>query len=385
MNNLKRRFERSRLSSEQKERIIDYAYEQRQKTKSLVPIVLPSFIGLALLLLFLNIGGASNSQQTTANGEAVIRSTNFYLNTCNMILIVGNMMYIWRLIEGGIWKVSDKVRARLQKMYIFLIIAAIVLYSVVDGYIGLTSYYKEIMFMLLLMMLVTLVIFCKTDAISGPGVVRYPTLLIFSSAILIASNVFLYTIDATVKVNATVTFFGFPTEVSWETYHLGSAGAMLFAGGCVLLIISLKKYRSLTLALIFAFHSGMPQIVEYIQQSYFAKGVEAIAYENDGRCQFLEETQGFIDFHCELTLQNKSKEPVTFELEFVDTQLSEGDEPILEYFNEAGPFVYTLDAHESRVIRIDDQLDMRNSERGIFEGESYINFKLKDEYSVVIY
>ena len=383
MNDLKARFNKSRLTIQQKTRIVEEV-QQTKKQFNWLPVILPSFIALVLLLTWLTINSSALPTQTTAATSGQIISQNFYLNGCNVLLIIGNLLYILKLIKDGQWKMSPKLRAVVEKSYIFIIIGAIFFYSSIDAYVGMYSYYKEIMFMLLLLMLVMLAIFCPTDAVAGKGVIHFKWLLWLSSIGYAISFVMSLTIDPLNYLQATTTFFSFPLKIQGESYMYGTIGGTLFVMSLVGVFVSLKKYRALTLAILVLVPSAGPQIWSNVHQSLFAEGVKAIDYANDSYCEYESVTDGIIDFRCTLTLHNKSSNPVTFELEFLDAQKFEDDKHF-EWFNLAGPFTYQLKANEQKTLTIEDRIDMRQVEGELYSGSGTVNFILKDEQHEVVY
>ena len=383
MNDLKARFNKSRLTIQQKTRIVEEV-QQTKKQFNWLPVILPSFIALVLLLTWLTINSSALPTQTTAATSGQIISQNFYLNSCNVLLIIGNLLYILKLIKDGQWKMSPKLRVVVEKSYIFIIIGAIFFYSSIDAYVGMYSYYKEIMFMLLLLMLVMLAIFCPTDAVAGKGVIHFKWLLWLSSIGYAISFVMSLTIDPLNYLQATTTLFSFPLKIQGESYMYGTIGGTLFVMSLVGVFVSLKKYRALTLAILVLVPNAAPHIWSNVHQSLFAEGVEAIDYANDSYCEYDTVTEGIIDFRCTLTLHNKSSNPVTFELEFLDAQKFEDDKHF-EWFNLAGPFTYQLKANEQKTLTIEDRIDMRQVEGELYSGSGTVNFILKDEQHEVVY
>ena len=383
MNDLKARFNKNRLTIQQKTRIVEEV-QQTKKQFNWLPVILPSFIALVLLLTWLTINSSALPTQTTAATSGQIISRNFYLNGCNVLLVIGNLLYILKLIKGGQWKMSPKLRVVVEKGYIFIIIGAIFFYSSVDAYVGMYSYYKEIMFMLLLLMLVMLAVFCPTDAVAGKGVIHFKWLLWLSSIGYAISFVMSLTIDPLNYLQATTTLFSFPLKIQGESYMYGTIGGTLFVMSLVGVFVSLKKYRALTLAILVLVPSAAPHIWSNVYQSLFAEGVEAIDYANDSYCEYETVTEGIIDFRCTLTLHNKSSNPVTFELEFLDAQKFEDDKHF-EWFNLAGPFTYQLKANEQKTLTIEDRIDMRQVEGELYSGSGTVNFILKDGQHEVVY
>ena len=383
MNDLKARFNKSRLTIQQKTRIVEEV-QQTKKQFNWLPVILPSFIALVLLLTWLTINSSALPTQTTAATSGQIISQNFYLNGCNVLLIIGNLLYILKLIKGGQWKMSPKLRVVVEKSYIFIIIGAIFFYSSIDAYVGMYSYYKEIMFVLLLLMLIMLAVFCPTDAVAGKGVIHFKWLLWLSSIGYAISFVMSLTIDPLNYLQATTTLFSFPLKIQGESYMYGTIGGTLFVMSLVGVFVSLKKYRALTLAILVLVPNAAPHIWSNVHQSLFAEGVEAIDYANDSYCEYDTVTEGIIDFRCTLTLHNKSSNPVTFELEFLDAQKFEDDKHF-EWFNLAGPFTYQLKANEQKTLTIEDRIDMRQVEGELYSGSGTVNFILKDEQHEVVY
>ncbi|MER1999010.1 MAG: hypothetical protein ABS882_04475 [Lysinibacillus sp.] len=384
MNDLQRRFNKSRLTLQQKARIVEEV-KHKKTTFRLVPIIVPIFLLLAVLFTLLSLQTAPLDGQTTAAYSSQVLSLNYYLNTVNILLIIGNVMYILKLIKDGQWKMSAKRRAVIEKIYILFVIVAIVGYTIIEVYIGTSSYYKEIMFMLLLLMLVVLVVCCPTDAVAGKGVIRYKYLLILSVFVYAVSFVMSLMIDRMTYLDATMTMFTFPLKHGHDQYMFGTIGAILFIGSLMGLFLTLKKYRALTLALLLLLPTAVPQVWNNIHQSLFAQGVEAIDYKHDGYCELGPDEYGGTTFYCEMTLHNKSSEAVTFELEFLDLGGFDDGEKMFELLNVAGPFVYTLAADDQKKIIIEDEIDLRQQGAQFHGGGGFVHFILKDGQREIVY
>lgn len=379
MNELQKRFNKKVLSSQQKQLIIEEASRSNRGFK-FIPIVVPSFVLVLVVLILATLNGESGQRTTAATGEEII-SMNFFLNMCNILLIIGICMHIVKLMKDGQWRLHEKWGRYIQKTAAVWIIIAITIYSVIDAYIGIGTYYKEILFVLLLLFLLSLYIFFPSNSVSGPGVIMNKVIFGFAIVGIVIGCIINWTIEPLDRINSTSLAFNFPTNVNEESYPIGKIGLFLFTVCVILLMGTLKKYRALTLSLIFFILHAVPGTVNYVQQTFFAENAGAIYAYHDGRCHYQDNFQGVIDYHCEVTLKNRSNESATFTLEMYEPH-ADDQYATIDVLNAEGPFTYTLKAKEKKKIVIEGQLSMAHlPSHQLYSGYTSIYLKIFDSKS----
>lgn len=380
MNELQKRFAKKVLSPQQKKLIVEEASRSNRGFK-FIPIVVPSFFVILAVLFLATLNDQSLKETTSATGGGII-SMNFFLNMCNILLIIGVCMHIVKLMKDRQWLLPKKWGRFVPKTAIIWIVVAIIGYSIVDAYIGGGSYYKEILFALLLLLLLTLYIIFPSDSISGSRAIINK--IIFTLAIIgiLVSFIINWTIDPLDRINATSIVFNFPTNVNWEPYRIGKIGAFLFVMCTILLIGTLKKYRAITLAMLFFILHAVPGTINYVQQTFFAENAGAIYSYNDGSCHYQGNSHGVIDYNCKVTLKNRSNESATFTLELYEPHADE-QYATIDVLNMEGPFTYTFKPKEKLVVVIEGQLSMAHlpSQRQLYSGNTPIYLKIFDSKS----
>ncbi|WP_117170119.1 hypothetical protein [Paraliobacillus sediminis] len=204
--------------------------------------------------------------------------------------------------------------------------------------------------------------------------------LISSVIILGLCMVLFLTFPNNVMFDARTTFMLFPISDNDGYNLLGIIGAILFIVAMILLAIGLEKYRVRTIIVVVILYSILPTVLITIYQETFASGIEAISYDGEGNCDFNYVSKDLLDAECNLVLQNKSNEAVTFELEFLDTFYREDEGRMASLMNIAGPYSITIEANQEKNINLKKSLDVSDVPKHFEGATSYgIHIKLIEE------
>ena len=362
MNDLKKRFMQERLSKEQKQKIIDNA-NQPTKRFHTVYVVLPIFIVLACLFLML-LG------EPTVNLTTAATPFNFswqFSHVINIILLI------------ILYKFLNKKLPKMAEVFTVTLIGYIILAAI----IGDNSPFKEIVTILLALFIVWQgIIRSKTS--DGSNIKNKH--LLYIAPIALGISFFMYmAIDPIDKLEANMLIFGFPIQNRAGYLWFSCIGLFLMTGGMAGILSNLTRGRLRVFLVIMISYFTLPQVLTSLYQETFAEGVKAIHYKDDGSCHYYEESENELYFNCVFTLQNRSNDNVTFELFFFEPQLFETEVTTLDFFNLAGPFVYTLGKNETSQIMIEEVIDVTNIESQPYAGEIHhgVHFRLMDEENVV--
>lgn len=201
---------------------------------------------------------------------------------------------------------------------------------------------------------------------------------LISSVVLLAISMALYFPYPNNKlIGAGVVFMSFPVQNADGIVWKGIFGSILFLVGMALLIYGLKKFYVVFAILVLFAYALLPGYLIKGYQQTLASGIGAVSYDNDGKCAFdtLEDTR--MTGKCSLTLKNHSKEPVTFELEFIDSIMSTNDARMESLLNIEGPYVITIEGKHEEFIQLDEVIDVADVPNHFYSGStSVINFKL---------
>lgn len=205
---------------------------------------------------------------------------------------------------------------------------------------------------------------------------------LFGSVVLLVICMYLYfPFPNNVMLDARSTFMSFPIRNHDGYIWGGIIGSILFVIAMILLFIGMKKYHFRAIVIVIIFYAALPSFLIMLYQETLADGIEAIAYDGNGKCDFEFVSEDLLNGECELVLRNRSNKDVTFELEFLDSTFYREDEVRMEsLMNVAGPFLITIEANQKRPIHFKELLDLSDVPKHIQgSGESlYVNIKLSD-------
>lgn len=129
--------------------------------------------------------------------------------------------------------------------------------------------------------------------------------------------------------------------------------------GVYLLATSLEKYRVRLVFLALFLYFTLPLFTINVYQNTFASGVYAIDYDIDSSdCKFEQLDDKRVDVICHLPFENLSDDEVRFDIRFFNTTLFEETYKLVPLMNEDGPYEISLQGHESKVVRIQTELEV---------------------------
>ena len=373
MNELQKRFAKKSLSPQQKRLIVEAAKEQHKPKMRLVPFVGTGFIVVLAAVLLLVFSQGSSSMTTAALDDKVL-SQLYFLNLCNLALIVAVSLYVRKLLHQKGRAMSPLV----QSLFPVLVIALLIGYLIVESNIGDRTYYKELMFLILFVLITTLSVWFPLEWFNTLRAFKSKLLFAVAWVLLIPSFIISWTIDPLKRMQANTLLFEFPLNIDGAPYVLGNIGAWLFVLGIILLLISINRYRIIAFVVTLFILLATPGTVAYVKQTFFAENAAAVHYLQDGYCKYDYWMNGSIDFSCSFTLTNRSNEPATFNVEIVEVDRDLQD--IIDKMNAAGPFTYTLQPKEQRFVEFDEytqSVDFTNDMQG--GGEMKVNLKIFDD------
>jgi hypothetical protein len=141
----------------------------------------------------------------------------------------------------------------------------------------------------------------------------------------------------------------------------------------------MKKYHFRTIVIVLIVYAILPYLLITMYQETLAKGITAISYDGNGKCNFNDEGKGLVNGECDLVLHNRSNEAVSFELEFLDSSFVEDEVRMESLMNLAGPYRITIEANRKKSIHLKELLELSDVPNHVEEGTSInIHFKLID-------
>ncbi|RTR34099.1 hypothetical protein EKG37_06760 [Robertmurraya yapensis] len=160
---------------------------------------------------------------------------------------------------------------------------------------------------------------------------------------------------------------------------MGIFYSVLFLIALVLIVNGLKKYRIRTLFAVTIIYGLLPLSLITFYQETFANGIMAISYDGSGNCTFESVDENVINGECNITLLNHSNEPVSFELQLVDSVYFEDAVKMESMMNTAGPFQITLPPNQEEIIKLKELLDLKDDPSHITNGSvSMIHIQISD-------
>ena len=209
--------------------------------------------------------------------------------------------------------------------------------------------------------------------------VKNKAALIGSAVILCICRSLFYPYPNNELLEARSVFMSFPIRNQDGYVALGIMGSVLFIIAMVLLVIGLKKHHLLAIVIVSITYSLLPNMINTVYQETLASGIMAISYDGDGTCRFEYMSDDLLNGECSLTLQNRSNEEVSFELEFLDSYFTDDEVRMESLMNVAGPYRITIEANHKESIQLKELLDLSDVPNHIDGGTSNaIHFRLMD-------
>lgn len=182
--------------------------------------------------------------------------------------------------------------------------------------------------------------------------------LISSAVILCICMSFYFPYPTNKTIDARASFMMLPIRDQNGYVVLGIIGSILFVLAMILLGIGLKKYRVRTMIIVVLIYSFLPTLLITMYQETLAKGIAAISYDGSGTCQFDHVSEDLLNGECSIVLHNRSSEPVSFEIEFLDSFFPEDEVRMESLMNLNGPHRFTIEGNSEETIEVKALLDL---------------------------
>jgi hypothetical protein len=164
----------------------------------------------------------------------------------------------------------------------------------------------------------------------------------------------------------------------WKQF-VGIASLVLLILGLFFLTRSLEKYHKRAVLLALIIIATVPSMVIGTYQKTLATGTYAVTYDKfRSNCNFTLVDDSTLNGECELPFENRSEEEVQFTLDFYEEHLFDNDTPVVSLMNNDAPYNVRLQGKESKVVKIQTNIDVSNMKKHIQGGgASEINIIIK--------
>ena len=153
--------------------------------------------------------------------------------------------------------------------------------------------------------------------------------------------------------------------------------------GVYLLATSLEKYRVRLVFLALVLIGLLPQYMVDFYQNTFASGIYAISYQIDSsECKFETLDDKKMDVICDLPLENLSDKEVKFDVRFSNASLLGDQRSLIPLINNAGPFDVSLQGRETKMVRIQTEVDISQLHSYSDGGSTYVHIEIVQENKV---
>ena len=141
--------------------------------------------------------------------------------------------------------------------------------------------------------------------------------------------------------------------------------------GVCFLATSLEKYRVRLVFLALILYSLLPLFAINVYQHTFASGIYAIAYDlESSECNYEQRDDKRMEVNCHFPFENSSDDEVKFYIRFLNEGFFDEPNRMIPLLNEEGPYEVILQGHETKVVRIQSELDIPRL-NGFYGGSSY--------------
>lgn len=203
----------------------------------------------------------------------------------------------------------------------------------------------------------------------------------FSSIVLLIASFVCYAcIPFADRTYFNISLLLFPLQnEEGATIWLGVFGLMLFVVGLFLFTSTIKKYVTRMIAYLLILLFFFPNFFMTAYQEVWAKGVSAISYDKKGICDFLSVKEEILNGTCVFTLQNKSNEQVTLQVEFAEVLVDKGNLHVESLMNQKAPYTITIEANSKKTIEVEELIELTGISSMFYEGRAYdVHIKLID-------
>lgn len=161
-----------------------------------------------------------------------------------------------------------------------------------------------------------------------------------------------------------------PTSMNGFQY-VGIISFAILLASLTFLSMSLAKYQTRLIILALVLCNVIPFFIANTYQKTLASGIYAVNYERDqSNCQFEMTDESKLHGVCELPFENYRDRDVQFSLTFYDPFIAEGEAPMLAMMNLNGPYTVHLKGKESKLVKIETDIDVSKLENHIESGEA---------------
>jgi hypothetical protein len=175
------------------------------------------------------------------------------------------------------------------------------------------------------------------------------------------------------------TFMSFPISDQDGYNVLAIVGSFLFIFAMILLVKGISKYYFRTVILVLFAYTLLPLGIVAIYQETLAQGIAAISYDGKGTCDFERVSEDELNGECQLLITNHSGDPVTFEIEFLDSYIPDKNHRLTSLMNEGGPYRIMVEADREKMVEVKELLDLSDiPNHGDGGGSMNVHFKISD-------
>lgn len=147
--------------------------------------------------------------------------------------------------------------------------------------------------------------------------------------------------------------------------------------GVYLLATSLEKYRVRLVFLALVLYFTLPLFTINVYQNTLATGIYAIDYDIDtSDCKFEQLGDKRMDVICNLPLENLSNDEVKFDIRFFNASLLGDQRKLIPLINESGPFEVSLQGHETKMVRIQTEVDISQLNSYSDGGSTHVHIEI---------
>lgn len=83
-----------------------------------------------------------------------------------------------------------------------------------------------------------------------------------------------------------------------------------------------------------------------------------MSYDGSGTCDFERVSEDELNGECQLLITNHSGDPVTLEIEFLDSYIPDTDHRLTSLMNKGGPYRITVEADHEKTVEFKEVLDV---------------------------